>query len=263
MIGFSDFLELSHYAGKSPEFTQGAGGNTSVKSDGVMWIKASGWRLAALTKDEGWTTYSLTDHRLCDHLGCRPSSEFPLHLLLGQTVLHTHPISAAVLVCAKDGESVVQALFQDHEGPTLWVSYAQPGESLKEAVAHALQGRDPKASPLVLFLQNHGLLISAPDTATAIRLHEETLATILRQYPLGEARESPTDRYLTPEQFFYTTASDRLSAQTVAEMDYFTRHVVGTIESHGGAVNWLTEDQLDALRNDAGKQARMEILQTQ
>ena len=43
---------LSARIGADPLLIQGAGGNTSVKEGGVMWIKASGTNLAdALTRD--------------------------------------------------------------------------------------------------------------------------------------------------------------------------------------------------------------------
>ena len=38
--------ELSSALGADPSRTQGAGGNTSIKRDGAMWIKASGTWLA-------------------------------------------------------------------------------------------------------------------------------------------------------------------------------------------------------------------------
>ncbi len=45
-------LELSTKLGADPLRTQAAGGNTSFKRDGVMWIKASGtWLAEALAKD--------------------------------------------------------------------------------------------------------------------------------------------------------------------------------------------------------------------
>ena len=44
--------ELSAALGANPSRTQGAGGNTSIKRDGVMWIKASGtWLADALAHD--------------------------------------------------------------------------------------------------------------------------------------------------------------------------------------------------------------------
>src|SRR5215469_7299115 len=44
--------ELSAALGADPLLTQGAGGNTSIKRDGIMWIKASGtWLADALLED--------------------------------------------------------------------------------------------------------------------------------------------------------------------------------------------------------------------
>jgi rhamnose utilization protein RhaD (predicted bifunctional aldolase and dehydrogenase) len=49
---FRALRELSAALGADPLRTQGAGGNTSIKQDGVMWIKASGtWLADALAQD--------------------------------------------------------------------------------------------------------------------------------------------------------------------------------------------------------------------
>src|SRR6185437_16857176 len=49
---FHALRELSAALGADPLRTQGAGGNTSIKRDGVMWIKASGtWLADALSQD--------------------------------------------------------------------------------------------------------------------------------------------------------------------------------------------------------------------
>ena len=40
------FRALSARLGQDPLQVQGPGGNTSIKADGVMWIKASGTELA-------------------------------------------------------------------------------------------------------------------------------------------------------------------------------------------------------------------------
>ena len=49
---FHALREVSAALGADPLRTQGAGGNTSIKQDGVMWIKASGtWLADALAQD--------------------------------------------------------------------------------------------------------------------------------------------------------------------------------------------------------------------
>ena len=48
----SKFKEVSYKLGKNPSLVQAAGGNTSIKSDESMLIKASGtWLINSLNKD--------------------------------------------------------------------------------------------------------------------------------------------------------------------------------------------------------------------
>ena len=47
-----DLRALSARVGADPLLVQGPGGNTSLKADGLLWVKASGAELAdALTRD--------------------------------------------------------------------------------------------------------------------------------------------------------------------------------------------------------------------
>ena len=45
-----DLIKISQYAGDRVDYTQGGGGNTSVKNQGVMLIKASGYRLVDINE---------------------------------------------------------------------------------------------------------------------------------------------------------------------------------------------------------------------
>ena len=46
-----ELIELSHRFGSDPEFARGGGGNSSVKADGILYIKPSGTSLASLTPE--------------------------------------------------------------------------------------------------------------------------------------------------------------------------------------------------------------------
>ncbi len=51
-LEFQSLRTLSAQLGADPLLVQAAGGNTSIKQDGTMWIKASGtWLMDALSKD--------------------------------------------------------------------------------------------------------------------------------------------------------------------------------------------------------------------
>ena len=47
-----DLIDISQYSGSRADYTQGGGGNTSVKNDekGLMLIKASGYRLVDINE---------------------------------------------------------------------------------------------------------------------------------------------------------------------------------------------------------------------
>ena len=50
--GLAELAAFSAELGRDPEQVQAAGGNTSLKEDGVLWVKASGlWLADALTRD--------------------------------------------------------------------------------------------------------------------------------------------------------------------------------------------------------------------
>jgi NAD(P)-dependent dehydrogenase (short-subunit alcohol dehydrogenase family)/rhamnose utilization protein RhaD (predicted bifunctional aldolase and dehydrogenase) len=202
----SQLIEVSRAVGTRPEFVQGGGGNTSVKSPGgaTMAVKASGTSLAAMSEDAGWCEMDVArllelfdrpyladlaaderERRVLDIQracviggpGERPSVEAALHALLGRVVIHTHPVAVNALTCGPGGDAL-RELARDNEPPPLWVGYTDPGYTLAVAVKAAIDayatghGRPPQA----LFLQNHGLFVSADDAESCRTLHDDWYA---------------------------------------------------------------------------------------
>ncbi len=187
----------------TPEFVKGAGGNTSAKNAGTLWIKPSGTCLCnlapgtfiALNRARLEKLYSVhppedaarrealvTDLVLNAVEGSspgRPSVESPLHDSFHATfVVHTHAALVNGMTCAKGGAAACRRLFPD----ALWMDYIDPGymlcmvgrRAIKEyAAAH---GRDPP----VLFLKNHGVF-AAGDTADEIRASYRQVTETLEQ----------------------------------------------------------------------------------
>jgi rhamnose utilization protein RhaD (predicted bifunctional aldolase and dehydrogenase) len=123
--------------------------------------------------------------------GARPSIEAHLHAMLGKCVIHLHPVAVLSFACAKNGRAELEKLFKNEKFPPLWVPYAHPGFALAKKIAKLVadyQNRfgtcacdtplsavaDSKGGagrkPAVLFLQKHGLLISADSPNAALRL---------------------------------------------------------------------------------------------
>ena len=87
-------IAYSRVLGTKPQMIQAAGGNTSVKSDGVMWIKASGRWLSDVDDKSSFLSMDLSrilvalenpeatdaDMRACvcnESVAVRPSVEVP------------------------------------------------------------------------------------------------------------------------------------------------------------------------------------------
>lgn len=197
-----DFVKISKYAGMREDIVQAGGGNSSFKiSNEKMAIKASGFQLADVTDSDGYAlvnpqiirekflveenidALTESDSKIVLDLafieGSRPSIETFLHAISGRYTLHTHPIVVNVLTCRKGGMDVLKNLFPD----ALFVPYATPGIELAKAYFKAYKqivGRQDKVFDVV-FLQNHGLVVSA-DTGEAVIKKTECILREIEKY---------------------------------------------------------------------------------
>ena len=199
----ADLIRISNLVGKDPAFVQGGGGNTSVKTaDGQhMYIKASGTALKDMNETQGWRRMNLDSvltiirdpsimklatqtrevevvNRLllaCDDnvtSGARPSVEAHLHGLLDTCVIHLHPSAVSAYLNAKDGKAKLERLFRDEKTPPLWVPYVDPGFTLARTIGKLVESyrRQFNRMPQILFLDKHGLFVTAPTAGAALRL---------------------------------------------------------------------------------------------
>lgn len=180
MVELEKLRRLSARVGADPLLVQAAGGNTSLKDDGVMWIKASGtWLKDADTRDlfvpldhaaimaalaandpacESCTAFVRTD---LNSTGLRPSIETTVHALMPQrVVVHVHCVNTIAWAIRADGE---QRLAEKLAGFNwAFIPYARPGLMLAGAISARLRpGVD------VLVLGNHGLVVAADSVAEA------------------------------------------------------------------------------------------------
>jgi rhamnose utilization protein RhaD (predicted bifunctional aldolase and dehydrogenase) len=183
---FRAFVSLSARLGAEPLLVQAAGGNTSVKRDGVLWIKASGKLLRSATTEaifvpvdldrvRGGIERELADPTAGAVLGdsaLRPSIETTLHALLPHpVVLHVHSVNALAAEVRVDGRAQIGERLAGLRWA--WVDYHRPGLPLTRAVrAPATAGVD------VLALGNHGLVVGAADAAAGERLLRDVEARL-------------------------------------------------------------------------------------
>jgi NAD(P)-dependent dehydrogenase (short-subunit alcohol dehydrogenase family)/rhamnose utilization protein RhaD (predicted bifunctional aldolase and dehydrogenase) len=198
----AQLIAISRAVGANPDYVQAGGGNTSVKSpDGrTMAIKASGTPLTAMSETAGWVevetagVLSIFDRRdlatletnarearVLQHLSyavCggsgRPSVEAALHAMLGRVVIHTHSVAANAVNCGP-GLKALEEITPAGELPPLWVPYTDPGWRLANTIKAAAEAYEKKHHhpPAVIFMENHGLLVSAPGAQACLALHNE------------------------------------------------------------------------------------------
>lgn len=192
------FIEMSKFAGQREDLVQAGGGNSSVKIEkNKMLIKASGFQLADITTDVGYSTIDHTviveffnntpldkiteeyeKHLLDKSLikGTRPSIETFLHSITDIFTLHTHPMVVNVLTARKDGMNILKDLFPQ----ALIVDYATPGIKLAKEYFKTYKENCTESQKIfdIIFLKNHGLIVSGKSSEEVMNKTEEVLIKI-------------------------------------------------------------------------------------
>ena len=145
---------------------QDAGGNVSWKQGGVLWVKASGARMADALRRPVFVPVDAAQARsvarpdvLGDASTLRPSIETMLHALMPQRVVaHLHAVDAIAWLVRRDARDALAAVLADTRCG--WIAYCKPGQALADGVAaalHAAPGAD------ILLLASHGIVVAGDD----------------------------------------------------------------------------------------------------
>jgi rhamnose utilization protein RhaD (predicted bifunctional aldolase and dehydrogenase) len=201
----SDLLATALYGGNSLLLVQASGGNNSVKSNSQdqLWIKASGTRLADVSTRQGIASLRLStlrelvardsakskpnnlDDRRSRHEDAvqqiqaamlnpgqgRASLETGFHSLLGDVVLHLHPVYLNAFTCMDGGRELLADIAPQEFA---WVSYAAPGQELAIQINHALKTQ-PTEECTCFVLENHGFIASGQNAKQVIAATEQFL----------------------------------------------------------------------------------------
>jgi rhamnose utilization protein RhaD (predicted bifunctional aldolase and dehydrogenase) len=278
---FAALRALSARVGADPLLVQAAGGNTSLKDDGVLWIKASGTWLMHAGRDDIFVPVKMPPLRQAvadldpaaekaeafvvadlNPLGLRPSIETTVHALMPQrVVVHVHCVETISLAVRSDAETVVGERLRGLDW--VFVPYCRPGLPLARAIA---ERRGPETN--VLVLGNHGLVVAADTVAET----EDLLARVcdlLARTP-RPAPQADTDALLrlatgsnyrlpvSPEA--HAAASDPASCQIAAGGTLYPDHVIflgdGSVVAAPGETAQAVVHRLAA----EGRDAPMSIL---
>ncbi|HLF35839.1 MAG TPA: class II aldolase/adducin family protein [Cyclobacteriaceae bacterium] len=218
-------IRISRYYGKLKGYALGGGGNTSFKTEDTLWVKASGYQLADISEDcfavlnrgllrnISFRQYSsdpfererevkddLISSNIFPDRKLRPSVEASLHDLIEYAyVVHTHPFVVNALTCSRNARVIIHKLFPDD---TLFVPYVDPGYILFKRIERELVNykKVHKRHPRIIFLQNHGVFVSAGQV-NEIKSIYEMIFTRIRKLIRNELK-------ITAKSFRYDRMAD-------------------------------------------------------
>lgn len=209
-----ELVSLSNKFGSNEDYVLAGGGNTSLKDENYLYVKASGTALKTIT-EEGFVKLSRKDiqsllkaeysadekEREAQVLralnnavlnGGRPSVEASLHEIMNfKYVVHLHPALVNGLTCGKNGCEVAAKLFGNS---FIWVGCTEPGFVLAKAVEKSMAEFESKngCEAKIIFLENHGVFVGG-DTAAEIEAIYADIMAKLKGELLAEPDFSETD----------------------------------------------------------------------
>jgi rhamnose utilization protein RhaD (predicted bifunctional aldolase and dehydrogenase) len=222
MDAVQEIVAISRRYGAGHDWVIAGGGNTSIKSQDTMWVKASGTMLSTIEEsqfvamdrqalDRIWTAEypqdrdrrearaleDLLNARRDRETTLRPSVETLMHALFPhRLVVHTHPTLVNGITCAVDGEQTVRRLFGED---AVWIPTVDPGYTLAremDRLITAWRSAHDDAWPRIIFMQNHGLVVVGETVEEIDGLHHRIIAAIEDQIvrtPETEPAERDTD----------------------------------------------------------------------
>jgi rhamnose utilization protein RhaD (predicted bifunctional aldolase and dehydrogenase) len=223
--------ELSARVGGNPLLVQASNGNTSIKLDGVLWIKASGRWMARAMQEETHVAVDLAKARECIANGIeigaqngwgnklRPSIETAMHAVLRhRVVIHVHSINTITWAIRVDGPEQLKGRLKGLRWQ--WIPYAASGIPLAREIEKAV-GEEQETD--VLVLGNHGLVVCGRDCEKAEKLLwevERRLATTPRPFPKPDTEALTTiariSRWKVPEvETLHALGTDGISQKVV------------------------------------------------
>jgi rhamnose utilization protein RhaD (predicted bifunctional aldolase and dehydrogenase) len=168
--------ELSARVGGDPLLTQASTGNTSIKLDDVLWIKASGRWLADAKHEDILVPLDLREVKRyisrqvdpADVYACA-SIETAMHAVLPHpVVLHVHSVNTIAWAVRADARLRLKRQLDGLRWQ--WVPYVPSGLPLAQEIESALS---LSADANVLVLGNHGLVIAGDSCEEVTQLLSE------------------------------------------------------------------------------------------
>ncbi len=171
-------IELSARVGRNLDLVQAGGGNTSIKLDNILWVKASGKWLSRAAEEEMFLPVPMSDierqlaaqdesfpqYQTPGGVALRPSVETAVHAVMPQkVVIHVHSVRTIAWAARQGGSVGIAPLLNGLNWK--WIPYTHPGIPLAIRIQEGSASR-----PDVLILENHGLVVAGEDCESSEEL---------------------------------------------------------------------------------------------
>ena len=237
--------ELSVRIGKDASLIQASGGNTSLKENGLIWVKASGKKLRNALDENIFVCFDLRMLRkeleknpeneninirnLCGS-NLRASIETSLHAqILNPVVIHTHSIDVIACSMFSDAREYIDKSLEDLDWR--WIAYSRPGFPLAKEIKKSRGDKETN----VLILENHGLVISANTISEAEILQKKVIDRLKQKtrnfrppnlFKLKNLIKKIPNSRLPKEEVIHSLGTDPYSFNLLKGNNYCPDHVV-------------------------------------
>ena len=241
----NDLKELSVFLGDNLDWVQGAGGNTSVKENGVLWVKASGYWLSDAQNNNIFVP--LDKQTVLDKIkqgnedlnsactpekqyhSLRPSIETTMHALMRHRfVVHVHSVNVISYAVLKDSKKILNEKLDGINW--LWVPYVRPGLPLAK-ILYSLNVSNFD----VIILANHGVVIGGDTKEEVLDIIEQVETRLFQSMRGGfidtnkaklEGLVETSEYRLPKHDFCHSLAKDALSIEILGKNPLYPDHVI-------------------------------------
>ncbi|MBP3706844.1 MAG: class II aldolase [Clostridia bacterium] len=265
-----NLVAFSRHYGSDISLVAAGGGNTSMKENGVLFVKGSGSALSTI-KEENFVALDINkllaipkksypsadeereaaflkdimDAKMPGEEQKRPSVETLLHALFPQKyVLHLHPSMVNGLTCSLQGKSAANRLFPD----AVWVPECRPGYTLAMQLAGAINDKVN-----TVLLQNHGVFFAA-DTPDELDVLLKNMMNVLqlevdKNYDAALDKEPSLERPFTPDHIVYCGIGPELPDNDNAKLLWEDAKKIAKYTASFGGQRPMAKEMVDFIRN--------------
>ena len=200
---YNNLIELktiSKYCGERFDLVQAGGGNISIKTGNLMFIKASGYNLTNIDTQNGYVVINnelvlgdIKTNNVSDNItkynfigNKRGSIETYMHSMLKKYTVHLHPIQINKILISKNAREIIQQIYPSG----LIIDYYTPGIKVCNEINRYYDNHD------VIFLINHGIIVTTDNIQQIYSLLEDVVSKF-ETYQDGHFERYKTTNYIS------------------------------------------------------------------